>query len=82
MKETITQDLAMAAAKVAPAAGVTVGTYSPGYTLSDVAVICTILFTLLQAFAVVVKNWGDWTSWGRARWATVVRIYARIRRRG
>ncbi|KAK6697468.1 hypothetical protein SNK04_014040 [Fusarium graminearum] len=56
----------MAVAKVAPAAGVTAGTYTPGYTLSDIALFCTILFTLLQAFSVVVKNWGEWTQWGRA----------------
>ncbi|KAK6697233.1 hypothetical protein SNK04_014321 [Fusarium graminearum] len=54
----------MAVAKVAPAAGVTAGTYTPGYTLSDIALFCTILFTLLQAFSVVVKNWGEWTQWG------------------
>jgi hypothetical protein len=82
MKETITQDVAMAVAKVAPAAGVTAGTYTPGYTLSDIALICTILFTLLQAFSVVVKNWGDWTQWGRARWATVRRVAAWVFRRG
>ncbi|KAK6697393.1 hypothetical protein SNK04_014145 [Fusarium graminearum] len=56
----------MAVAKVAPAAGVTAGTYTPGYTLSDIALFCTILFTLLQAFSVVVKNWGEWTQWARA----------------
>ncbi|HFF6210901.1 hypothetical protein ACYPJF_06780 [Stenotrophomonas geniculata] len=82
MRDSITQDLAVAAAKIAPVTSVTVGTYTPGYTLSDVAVICTIIFTMLNIFAVIVKNWGDWTNWGRARWATVVRIYARIRRRG
>lgn len=82
MKEQITQDLAVAAAKIAPAAGVTVGTYNPGYTLSDVAVACTIIFTLVQTFAVVVKNWGDWSAWWVARWATVRRALAWIRRRG
>ncbi len=82
MRDSITQDLAVAAAKIAPVTSVTVGTYTPGYTLSDIAVICTIIFTMLNIFAVIVKNWGDWTSWGRARWATVVRVYGRIRRRG
>ncbi|MGH8037085.1 MAG: hypothetical protein ACREPC_07955 [Stenotrophomonas sp.] len=82
MKEQITQDLAVAAAKIAPAAGVTVGTYAPGYTLSDVAVVCTIVFTLVQTFTVVVKNWGDWSAWWTARWVTVARIYAKVRRRG
>lgn len=81
MKDSITQDLAVAAAKIAPITSVTVGTYTPGYTLSDWAVICTIIFTTLNIFAVIVKNWGDWTNWGRARWATVIRLYARIRRR-
>lgn len=82
MKEQITQDLAVAAAKIAPAAGVTVGTYSPGYTLSDVAVVCTIVFTLAQTFTVIVKNWGDWSAWWAARWATVSRLVDRVRRRG
>lgn len=81
MKDSITQDLAVAAAKIAPVTSVTVGTYTPGYTLSDIAVICTIIFTMLNIFAVIVKNWGDWTNWGRARWETVARLYARIRRR-
>lgn len=82
MKEQITQDLAVAVAKIAPAAGVTVGTYNPGYTLSDVAVGCTIIFTLVQTFAVVVKNWGDWSVWWMARWATVRRVIAKVARRG
>lgn len=82
MKEQITKDLAESAAKIAPAAGVTVGTYTPGYTLSDVAVICTILFTLIQTFTVVMKNWGDWTAWWSARWLTARRVIAWVRRRG
>lgn len=82
MKEQITQDLAVAVAKIAPVAGVTVGTYNPGYTLSDVAVICTILFTLLQTFNLLVKNWGAWTDWGRARWLAVRRLIAKVARRG
>lgn len=82
MKEQITQDLAVAAAKIAPAAGVTVGTYNPGYTLSDLAVACTIIFTLVQTFAVVVKNWGDWSAWWVARWVTVRRVIAKVARRG
>lgn len=82
MKEQITQDLAVAAAKIAPAAGVTVGTYTPGYTLSDVAVVCTIIFTLVQTFTVIVKNWGDWSAWWSARFATVRRFILWVRRRG
>lgn len=82
MKDQITQDIAVATAKIAPVTSVTVGTYTPGYTLSDLAMLGTIIFTMLNIFALIVKNWGDWTNWGRARWATVVRIYARIRRRG
>lgn len=82
MKEQITQDLAVAAAKIAPVAGVTIGTYNPGYTLSDWAMVCTILFTLLQAFNLLVRNWGAWTDWGRARWLAVRRLIAKVARRG
>ncbi|MPS36033.1 hypothetical protein [Stenotrophomonas acidaminiphila] len=82
MKEQITQDLAVAAAKIVPAAGITVSTYTPGYTLSDVAVVCTIVFTLVQTFTVMVRNWGRWTSWGRARWFSIRRFWAWVKRRG
>lgn len=82
MKEQITQDIAIAAGKIVPTAGIVVGTYNPGYTLSDVAVVCTIVFTVLQTFTLVVKNWGDWSSWWAARRAQLRRLINWIRGRG
>ncbi|OWR35261.1 hypothetical protein CEE55_02315 [Stenotrophomonas pavanii] len=82
IKEQITTDLAVAGSKIGAAASVTAATYSPGYTLSDWALIGTIIFTIVQTFTVMVKNWGDWSAWWSARMGNARRFWAWIRRRG
>jgi len=82
IKEQITTDLAVAGSKIGAAVSVTAATYSPGYTLSDWALIGTIIFTIVQTFTVMVKNWGDWSAWWTARMGNARRFWAWIRRRG
>ncbi|HDS1390347.1 hypothetical protein JAK43_15485 [Stenotrophomonas maltophilia] len=82
IKEQITTDLAVAGSKIGAAVSVTAATYSPGYTLSDWALIGTIIFTIVQTFTVMVKNWGDWSAWWTARMGNARRLWAWIRRRG
>lgn len=50
IKEQNTTDLAVAGSKIGAAVSVTAATYSPGYTLSDWALIGTIIFTIVQTF--------------------------------
>lgn len=53
-----------------------------GSTRSDWAQIGTIIFTIVQTFTVMVKNWGDWSAWWTARMGNARRFWAWIRGRG
>lgn len=82
IKEQITTDLAVAGSKIGATVSVTAATYSPGYTLSDWALIGTIIFTIVQTLTLMMKNWGDWSAWWTARMGNAKRFWARFRRRG
>lgn len=81
MREQITQDLAVSAAKIAPPAIASALGVENGWTLADWAMLLTIIFTLAQLFTVMVKNWGDWMGWWRIRIADARRLWRWIRRR-
>lgn len=81
MREQITQDLAVSAAKIAPPAIASAFGVGNGWTLADWAMLLTIIFTLAQLFTVTVKNWGDWMGWWRIRIADMRRLWRWIRSR-
>lgn len=82
MKDQITQDIAVGAAKAAPPAVVTAATYSQGLTLSEWAMVATIGYTLVLTATTIVRHWGDWTNWITARASDFRRLQAWMRRRG
>lgn len=82
MKDQISQDIAVGAAKVAPPAVVTAATYSQGLTLSEWSMIATIVYVCVLTATTIVRHWGDWTSWISARASDFRRLKAWIRSRG
>ncbi len=81
MKDPISQDLLAALFKSAPTATVAVATYDPTKHLSWAVMIVSLLVGLSQFFSTIVKNWGDWMVWWRARGACVARMWGRARGR-
>jgi hypothetical protein len=74
MKDQITQDLMAALARTAPTATVAVATYDPSKHLSMLVMVVSLLVGLSQFFTTMIRNWGDWMSWWKARGADVVRL--------
>lgn len=79
MKDQITADLTVGAAKVAPAALGSAAAATQGWALADVAVALTILYTLTLFLTAVVKNWGLWMDWWAARRIDARRLWAWLR---
>ena len=82
MKDQISNDLLAGGFKVAPAIIGSAVSAAKGWTLADVAVLLTILYTLILTTTTVVKNWGLWMDWWAARAADMRRIWRWARSRG
>ena len=82
MKDQITNDLLAGGAKVAPAIIGSAVSVAKGWSLSDVAVLLTILYTAVLTTTTVVKNWGLWMDWWLARADDLRRIWRWARSRG
>ena len=82
MKDQITADLVAGGAKAAPAVVGSAVSAAQGWALADVAVLLTILYTLILTTTTVVKNWGLWMDWWAARAADMRRIWRWARSRG
>lgn len=74
MKDQITADLVAGGAKAAPAVVGSAVSAAQGWALSDVAVLLTILYTAALLSTTVIKNWGLWIDWWKARWADLSRF--------
>lgn len=75
MKDPISQDLIAAVLKTAPTATVAVATYDPSKHLSWAVMGVTLLVGLSQFFTTMVKNWGDWIGWWKARGVDARRLW-------
>lgn len=82
MKDQITNDLAVAAAKVAPPAVIAAAGAAGAVSPQSILIWLSILYTLALLLTTVIKNWGDWMTWWTARGAQLQRAWARVRRRG
>ena len=82
MKDQISHDLLAGGYKVAPAIVGSAVSVVKGWTLADVAVLLTILYTLILTATTVVKHWGLWMDWWAARADDLRRIMRWARSRG
>lgn len=47
-----------------------------GWQLADYAVMATLIYTGVLTLTTVVKNWGMWMEWWKARWSDLRRFIA------
>lgn len=76
MKDSISQDLAVSAAKIAPPAAVAVATAAGGLSLQDWVLITTIIYGVVQTSLTIVRGWGDWLAWWTGRMSDLRRARA------
>lgn len=82
MKDQITYDLSVAAAKVAPPVAVATASVAGAIDPQSVLIWLSILYTLALLMTLGIKNWGDWMTWWAARFVQAGRLWAWVRRRG
>lgn len=76
VREQISADLAVGAAKSAPPVLASAAAVAQGWQLADYAVMATLIYTGVLTLTTVVKNWGMWMEWWGARLADVRRFIA------
>lgn len=76
MREQISADLAVGAAKSAPPVLASAAAVAQGWQLADYAVMATLIYTGVLTLTTVVKNWGMWMEWWGARLADLRRLVA------
>lgn len=79
MKDQITADLTVGAAKATPAVIGSAVSAAQGWALADVAVLLTIAYTAVLLLTTVVKNWGLWIDWWKSRREDVRRLVEWLR---
>jgi hypothetical protein len=80
VRDQITADLVAGGAKATPAVVGSAVSAAQGWALADVAVLLTIAYTAVLLATTVVKNWGLWMDWWKARVADVRALTARFRK--
>jgi hypothetical protein len=76
VREQISADLAVGAAKSAPPVLASAAAVAQGWQLADYAVMATLIYTGVLTLTTVVKNWGMWMEWWKARAGDLRRFIA------
>lgn len=80
MREQISADLAVGAAKSAPPVLASAAAVAQGWQLADYAVMATLIYTGVLTLTTVVKNWGMWMEWWKGRVSDFRRFIAWARK--